>query len=502
MNSPATSPVQQAASLSHQPLPREHLPRALGYVLGLVTAVDFWSSLSVLLAAEEIQAGMHASPSEFLWIITLYAGSGIATLPLIERASRRWHYRNLIASGIALYLAGALLAAMSNSLWLLIPARVLQGIGGGGLFTMSRVYLQLVTPQSERPAQLRAYIIGLLGGVAPLPWLTAVLVQACGWRASFLLQAAFALLMLIVVLLKLRAERHTPRSLGSLDWLTSLSFALGMMLLLHGLEGLELARFGAGQLSVLSLAMACLGFTIWRSRQHPDPLLRLNVLNGRRYLVGLGFYGLYYIVNGATSYLYPRLFDQALGLGLSATGALQSFSAIVTVVCLPLYFRFASRLGDRRRLIAWGFACAAAGMVWLSFAASHEASWQSLLGPMALKALFPILGVIQIAGLTYTEVPHEDFSHAYALKNIVRLIASAFSAGLVSQYWLINVSRCREELLQCTQISSQQPFGIAFWSSASGPIPITLQVGQEILALLMLVCALGAVLVLAQKRLR
>jgi hypothetical protein len=122
---------------------------------------------------------------------------------------------------------------------------------------------------------------------------------------------------------------------------------------------------------------------------------------------------------------------------------------------------------------------------------------------MALKALFPILGVIQIAGLTYTEVPHEDFSHAYALKNIVRLIASAFSAGLISQYWLINVSRCREEaLLQCTHISKQMPFASVFGSGTSDHTPITLQVGQEILIVLAFVCVLGAAFVLIQKRLR
>ncbi|GAB4061947.1 MFS transporter [Uliginosibacterium sediminicola] len=489
-----------ADSISHQPLPAAHLPRGLGYVLGLVTAVDFWSSLSVLLAAEDIQAGLRATPAQFLWLLTIYAGAGIATLPLIERASRRWHYRNLMACGIALYLLGAVLAAMSSTLWLMIPARLVQGIGGGGLFTMSRVYLQLVTPQAERPPRLRAYIIGLLGGVAPLPWLTAVLVQAYGWRASFLLQATFACLVLLLVLWRLRAERHTPRSLGSLDWPMSLSFALGMMLLLHGLEGLEVSRFDARQLFVISLALACLGFAAWRSHRHPDPLLRLSVLGGRRYLVGLGFYGLYYLVNGATSYLYPRLFDQALGLGLATTGALQSFSAAVTVLCLPLSFRFASKLGDRRRLIALGFSCAGAGLLWLCFAVGHQASWQSLLGPMALKALFPILGVIQIAGLTYTEVPHEDFSHAYALKNIVRLISSSFSAGLLSQYWLISISRCKENLLECRGSFGQAPLDAS--SGHALQAQMTIRVGQESLVILAFICVLAVLLVLRQKRLR
>ncbi|MDR3451174.1 MAG: MFS transporter [Rhodoferax sp.] len=471
----------QAAGLSHQPLAREHLPRGPGVLLGLVTAVDFWAQISVLLTAETIRNGLGAAPASFLWVLTIYAGAGIATLPLIERASRRWHYRQLIAGGIGLYLLGALLAASSQTLWQLVLARLVQGIGGGGLFTMSRVYLQLVTPQTERPAQLRGYIFGLMTAVAPLPWLAALSVQHWNWRAGFVLQAAFALPVLLLVLTRLRTEQHTPRSLGALDWPMSLSFALGMMLLLHGLEGLELARWSAHASVLIALALVSLTFAAWRTQRHPDPLLRLHVLNGRRYLAGLAFYALYYLINGAASYLYPRLFSEVLDLDLQTTGALQSFAGTVTVLALPVYFRHAAKLGDRRRLIALGFACAACCLLWLSWALTHAASWPALLGPMALKGIFPILGVIQIAGLTYTEVAHEDFAHAYALKNIVRLIANVFAAGLASQYWHM----------------------MSTWHAVSGaggnPVVLT---GQNLLAMLAALCVLGMLLVRLQKRLR
>lgn len=497
MNAITASPNPGVANLSHHPLLPVQLPRCLGYVLGLVTAVDFCSTLSVLLAASEIQAGVGASASQFLWILTAYAGAGIATLPLIERLSRRWHYRDLMATGILLYMLGALLAAVSSHFDLLMPARILQGIGGGGLFTMSRVYLQLVVPQAERPRHLRAYILGLLGCVAPLPWLTAVLVQAYGWRACFILQAGLAALVFLLVMRYIRAERHTPRSLGALDWPMGLSFALGMMILLHGLEDLKVARFNGQQFGLLGLALLCLVYSLWRAHRHPDPLLSLKVLNGRRYLVGLGFYGLYYLINGAASYLYPRLFDQAFGLDLTQTGALQSFAGLVTVACLPIYFRFSGKITDRRRLIATGFACAALGLLWLGLTLRGGSSWVFLLGPMILKGLFPVLGVVQIAGLTYTEVPHEDFAHAYALKNIVRLIASTFSAGLVSQYWLIGITRCHEALAFC---KSTLP-GLV---SSPGQVErqIAMMMGQYLLYGLASLSAAGLILIFLQKRLR
>ncbi|WP_018606173.1 MFS transporter [Uliginosibacterium gangwonense] len=495
--------------MSHHPLPAHEVPRWLGHVMGLVTAVDFLSSLSVLLASSEIRGGIFASPSEFLWILTVYAAAGMSIIPLIERAARRWHYRSLMAAGIALFIGGAIWAAMCDSLGQMIFARIVQGVGGGGLFTMSRVYLQLAVPAKERPAQLKGYMLGILGSTAPMSWLTTELVQDYGWQAVFVLQAVFALLVLLLVLLYLKAERHTPRSLGDLDWPMALSFSLGMLLLLHGLEDMELLRLDAHQILMFIVALSMLGFAIWRIHQHHDPLLDARVINGRRYIAGLGFYCLYYLINGATSYIYPLFFAGGLGLPLTTTGGLLSFASCATVVLLPLYFALAPKLGDRRRVIAAGFAIAAIALIWMGTRASSTTAYQALLLPMALKGIFPILGVIQIAGLTYKEVPHEDFAHAYALKNIVRQLSNVFAAGLVSQHWQRLSAEYRNVLVQRIDIFNPifthspyaQDSSTLQLLSTQIDQQVTVLVGNTLLMDVAILCLIGIPLVLLQKRL-
>jgi MFS family permease len=462
-------------------------PRFLGQVLGLVTATDFAATLSLLVASEPVRKGLHATPGQFIWIFTAYAATGMVVIPLIERLARRWHYRSLMAAGLLLFLVGALGAAASHTVAQAVFARALQGLGGGGLFTMSRVYLQLAVPAPLRARCARDYLVGLFGGTALVPWLTAALAEGWGWRAVFLLQGALALPVLAITWSHLKAERHTPRSLGRVDWPMILSFALGMLLLLHGLEDWTLRTLDSSHLVLFAVAVTVLVFAVRRLHRDADPLLDMRVLNGRRYLVGLGFYGFYYLINGATSFLYPKLFRSGLDLSFTATGALLSLAAGTTFALIPL-LSLLRRFKDRRRVIAAGFALAALALVWMALKAGAGTAFVDLLAPMVLKGLFPLLVVVQIAGLTYHEVAHEDFIHAYALKNIMRQLAGVFAVGLASHGWqaLAAVYQGPRTLLPVLPVVEQQT---------------ALAAGRCLLFVLAGLCLLGIPLIVGQKRL-
>ena len=461
-------------------------PRFLGLVLGLVTAADFAATLSLLVASEPVRKGLHATPGQFIWIFTAYAATGTVVIPFIERLARRWHYRSLMVGGLFLFMVGALGAAASHTVAQAVLARAVQGLGGGGLFTMSRVYLQLAAPAPLRARCARDYLVGLFGATALVPWLTAVLAEGWGWRAVFLLQGAFALPILVLAWRHLKVERYTPRSLGRVDWPMTLGFALGLLLLLHGLENWTLGSLDGSHLALFVVAVAVLAFAARRLHRDADPLLDMRVLNGRRYLVGLGFYGFYYLVNGAASFIYPKLFRSGMGLSFTATGALLSLAAGTTFALVPFLF-LVRRFKDRRRVIATGFVLAALALVWMAFRARVGTTFVDLLAPMVLKGFFPLLVIVQVAGLTYHEVAHEDFIHAYALKNIMRQLAGVFAVGLASHGWqaLAAVYRGPHALPVLPAIDQQA----------------ALAAGRCLLFVLAGLCLLGVPLILGQKRL-
>lgn len=64
-----------------------------------------------------------------------------------------------------------------------------------------------------------------------------------------------------------------------------------------------------------------------------------------------------------------------------------------------------------------------------------------------------MLVVIQVAGLTFREFVQQDFEHAYALKNVLRLLASTLGTGFADIYWQHANLESRNVLIARTNLS-------------------------------------------------
>jgi len=107
-------------------------------------------------------------------------------------------------------------------------------------------------------------------------------------------------------------------------------------------------------------------------------------------------------------------------------------------------------------------------------------------------------------------VAHEDFAHAYALKNIVRQLANTFAAGIASQSWQRLAAQYRTVLIERVN-----PFDPRFvdspWSHSAAGLAqlseeidrqVSVLVGNSLLTGLAVLCLVGIPLVLFQKRLK
>ncbi|RMC95967.1 MFS transporter [Aquitalea palustris] len=410
--------------------------RLFGLTLGLVTGADFVAVSMMGVAGAAIQGGVAAAPQEYLWALTSFAVGAVLVNLLLGRFATLISYRRYTQWALLLFMAGSVGCALAEDITSLALARLLQGLGGGGLFTASRILLQLVAQPKERKPLMYGFLLGLFSLSGISPWLSALLVEDWGWQAIFWLQAAFVPVLLLLV--QLSYPRHagapTRAQAGELDWVAVAAVGLGALLVLHTLEDLRFLRFAArpGMWLALLGGALLLGLAWRRSHTHPDPWLQLHALLRRRYLMGLAFYVLYYLCNGIWSYLLSSLLQRGLGFDFVTTGWAMSMGSMVTVA-MALAYLYASRwLTRRHHVLAIGFALLALCCLWLAGAAMPGAALASLLPAILLHGLVPVLSVLQIAAMTYAEVQVEDFAHAYQLKNIMRELAGALGTGLAT----------------------------------------------------------------------
>jgi MFS family permease len=239
--------------------------------------------LAVAIALPAIQADLRAAPIDAQWILTAYGLAFGGGLLLGGRLGDLYGRRRLLAAGLALFAAGALVAGLAPGLGVLVVARVLQGAGSAAAVPAALALIGSLFP--EGPARTRA--LSILAAMASLGVTAGLLLggavtAALGWRWVFMLMAPLALGTAAA------AHRVLPeaRAAGTGQRPDVLGAALvtgGLVALLLGLTRVERAGLAAPVVigPVLVGAVLIAAFVAWE-RRAPAPLVRPRPTSWRR----------------------------------------------------------------------------------------------------------------------------------------------------------------------------------------------------------------------------
>jgi predicted MFS family arabinose efflux permease len=158
-------------------------------------AIAFADSSIVVLALPELYGRFHTTIEGVSWVVTAYNVAVAATALALVFLVHRVRAAALLGAGLAVFLAASIACALAESLWFLIAARSVQGVGGALLLAGSLPVLGALTGSAA--AGTRLWILAGTFGLALGPALGGVLTQAFDWRAIFAAQAPVAALGMI-----------------------------------------------------------------------------------------------------------------------------------------------------------------------------------------------------------------------------------------------------------------------------------------------------------------
>jgi len=163
-------------------------------------------------------------------VVVSYLAALTVSAVITGRLGDRYGLKPMLTMGLGLFAVASLLCAVAPNLWLLVGARVLQGIGAAFLMTLSMALMR----QSASEAQV-GRAMGLLGTVSALgtalgPSLGGLLLPVTGWRGIFWVQFPLGAVALLLALTMLPndAAKGRPAS-ASLRSVLSGSLAPGLI---------------------------------------------------------------------------------------------------------------------------------------------------------------------------------------------------------------------------------------------------------------------------------
>ncbi|MGV9269793.1 MFS transporter [Kitasatospora sp. NPDC003701] len=381
--------------------------RKLGMLFCLITIILAVLDMNIVSAAT-VPIVRDLDPvhgvDQLPWLVSAFALAATALLPLYGKLCDVYGAKRALLGAVGVFLLGSALCGAAQSMTQLIAFRAVQGIGGGGLMSVTMVVMAQLKDPDEDKSGGGGGMGGIVGGagMAVGPLIGALLADHLDWRWIFYVNLPLGLLVLVGSALVLKLPRSAGRrGLDFLGAALAAAFATGLLLVTEW-GGKTYAWTSPELLGLAAGTALALGLFLWRQATAAEPVLPLSLFRVPEIRIGFAVQGLVGMgLMGAI--MYVMLYLQ-VARGVEATSAslyLIPMALGMTAVGLAVN-RLAARGWSVRAVLVSGAACATAALLLLGLNGPDTSLWLVraelvLLGIGLGQLIGHLIGVVQEA---------------------------------------------------------------------------------------------------------
>jgi EmrB/QacA subfamily drug resistance transporter len=360
----------------------------------------------------------HADPLHMSVALTSYLISLSVFIPASGWAADHFGSRTVFRAAIVIFTLGSIMCGLAPSLWFLVAARIIQGLGGAMMVPVGRLVLLRSVSKAQMVAAMSWLTMPALIGPILGPPLGGFIVTYFSWRWVFDINVPIGICGAIAVTMFIPDVREADGG-GRLDITGLFLTGIAMATLMAGFETIGRGIIPFPWTLLLLLIGIASGLAYMRHAVgHPHPVLDLSLMRIPTFASSMLAGSLFRIAVGAMPFLLPLMLQ--IGFGESAMqSGLTTFTAAAGALAMkPAAQPVLRRFGFRATLIYNG----ALAALFIAICAFFKPAWPALLLDAILLAggFFRSLQFTAFNTIAYGDIPRPKMSAATSLYSTVQ----------------------------------------------------------------------------------
>ena len=418
-------------------------PWVVALTVTIATFMELLDTSIANVSLPYIAGGLGRSFDEVTWILTTYLVANAVVLPMSAWLSRVFGRKNYYMACVTLFTITSFFCGIAPSLGFMLFARVLQGVGGGGLAPVEQSILVDTFPPAKRASAFALYTIAIVTAPAIGPVLGGWITDNYNWRWVFLINIPIGIVSLFLTNRfvhdppSFAEERKTVRSANGKLRIDG----IGIALIGLGSAALEILLdrgqiddwFGSRFITwMFVIGVTCLVAAVFWELNQADPVIDFRLLKVRNFAISSVFYFVFGFGLFASTTMIPQILQSLYGYRAVDAGLVLGPGAFVITLLAPVGAQLVQRRIVHPRILIFG-ATMVVGLSFLHY--SHfnlDTDYAHYAWARALQGFGYAFFFVPLSVSAYSQLSPAQNNKASSLTNFFRNWGGSFGIAFVT----------------------------------------------------------------------
>jgi DHA2 family multidrug resistance protein len=418
-------------------------PWVIALTVTLATFMELLDTSIANVSLPYIAGGLGRSYDEVTWILTTYLVANAVVLPMSAWLSRVLGRKNYYLTCVALFTVTSFFCGIAPSLGVMLVARVLQGIGGGGLAPVEQAILVDTFPPQKRAMAFALYTVAIVTAPAIGPVLGGWITDNYNWRWVFFINIPVGLLSMFLTTRFVHdppAFAEERKSVRNADGKLRVD-GIGIALIGFGSAALEVLLdrgqiddwFGSPFITLMFVVgVTCLVAAVFWELNQADPVIEFRLLKTRNFAIANCFYFIFGFGLFGSTTMIPQILQSLYGYRAIDAGLVLGPGAFVITLLAPLGAQLVQRRIIQPRLLLFG-AVLVVGISFIHYSQFNlDTDYNHYAWARALQGLGYAFFFVPLSMIAYSQLNPSQNNKASSITNFFRNWGGSFGIAFIT----------------------------------------------------------------------